>query len=279
MEIENSDLRQIQKVTLDLLGKFITICEKYELTYYITGGTLIGVKRHQGFIPWDDDIDIAMPRRDFDKFHKIITNNMPDDCSICNSQNEKNWNFAFSQFLDKEYVVEIKMAEKIRKSNIWIDIYPLDGLPNNIISRWIKVKYILFYRYFIQLGCISTQVDMNRNRVWYEKAILGFCKLINTEKYINTKKLVEKLNNILNKNAFDDAEFVGNMLGRYREKEVVPKEYFGIPQKSIFEGILVDIPEKSHLLLTQLYGDYMKLPADNERTNHNIKLIKKDNDN
>jgi len=266
--------KKVQDLTLALLREFMTLCEENNLRYYFTGGALIGVVRHQGFIPWDDDIDIGMPRKDYDRFLQLIEKNKPEGYGICNRFTDKDWHFAMSQFIDEESVIEINLAEQPRQAHIWLDIFPLDGLPDNRFLRWIRVKHILLYRYFVQIAHIRTQVDSHRKRPVVEKAVLGIMKVIPIGRLIDTDKTLDKLENLLRKSDFDVSAYVGNMLGRYREKEVVPAVYFGKPQKGTFEGIEVNIPAKTHELLTAMYGDYRKLPPENQRVAHNVKIIK-----
>lgn len=268
------DNKKVQDLTIYTLNTFIEFCEKHNLRYYFTGGALIGVLRHKGFIPWDDDIDVGMPRKDFDLFHKLINEHMPDGFGICNRYTDKNWHFAMSQFIDLESKIEINLAEKPRIAHIWVDVFPLDGLPDNDIKRWFKIKYILFHRYLVQIAHISTQVDSHRKRPTIERLVLTVCKLIPFGKLINTNKVLDHLEKVLRKDDFDSSEWCGNMLGRYREREVVKRKWFGIPKKGEFEGELINIPEKSDEILTSLYGDYMKLPPEDERIAHGVKIIK-----
>lgn len=110
-----TDERKVQELTLNTLNTFIKFCEDHELRYYFTGGALIGVMRHKGFIPWDDDIDIGMPRKDFDLFHDLLKKEMPDGFGICNRYTDTDWHFAMSQFIDLQSEIEINLAEKPRK--------------------------------------------------------------------------------------------------------------------------------------------------------------------
>lgn len=211
--------KKVQELTIELLKIFIKICEENNLRYYFTGGALIGVLRHQGFIPWDDDIDVGMPRKDYDRFLKLMEKKIPEGYGICNRYTDENWHFAMSQFIDKESEIVIHLAEEERRAHIWIDVFPLDGLPSGKIARWIRVKNILLHRYLVQIAFISTQVDAKRSRPWYEKMILKFFKVIPIGKMINTNRVLDHLEKILRKSDFDKAEYAGNMLGRYRERE------------------------------------------------------------
>lgn len=264
----------VQELLLFTLETFIDFCEKNHLRYYFIGGSLIGVLRHKGFVPWDDDIDVGMPRKDFDKFHSLLDKKMPEGFGICTRHTDPNWHFLFSQFQDLESEIEIHFTEEPRRAYIWIDIYPLDGLPSNKALRWLRVKNILFHRYMVQVANISTQVDAVRQRPLHERLVLAFCKATRIGKLINTDRTMDKLEKILRKTDFDTAEWGGSMLSHYRERAVVKKEWYGTPQKGSFEGIEVSIPENSDAILRSLYGDYMQLPPENERATHNVTILK-----
>ena len=274
LKLEENTNKKVQQLTLFTLNTFIDYCNKYNLRYYFTGGALIGVLRHKGFIPWDDDIDIGLPRKDFDRFHELIKNDMPEGFGICNRYTDPEWHFAMSQFVDLESEIEINLAEKPRIAHVWIDVFPLDGLPNNKLARWVRVNNILLKRYLVQIANIATQVDSHRNRPWYEKVILWTFKKIPVGRLLDSNKIIDSLEKTLRKSDFDNTDWCGNMLGRYRKKEVVKRAWFGKPIDGTFEGQKVCIPEHSHEILQALYGDYMQLPPEDERVAHGVKIIK-----
>lgn len=266
--------RKIQELTLGVLETFMKICQKYNLRYYLTGGSLIGVFRHGGFIPWDDDIDICMPREDFEKFHEYIKDDMPEGYGICNRYSNSEWHFGLSQFVDLETEVEIDLAEEKRKANIWIDIFPIDGVPNNPILRWLRIKNVLVHRYIVQIANISTQVDSHRNRPLLEKLFISIFKIIPIGKLVDSNKVIDHMEKVLKKSNFDNSIYAGNLLGRYREREVILQKYYGKPTEHVFEGISVMCPEDSDGFLSSIYGNYMKLPPEDKRVAHNVKIIK-----
>lgn len=269
-----NDNKKVQLLTIDLLNKFIEICHENNLRYYFTGGALIGVLRHKGFIPWDDDIDVGMPRKDYEKFLEIIKNSEFEGYGVCNRYTDKNWHFAMSQFIDLESEIQINLAEEPRLAHIWVDVFPLDGLPSNKILRWIHVKNVLMHRYLVQLAHINTQVDAKRKRPFIEKIVLTTFKIIPVGKLLNTNKILDHMEKVLKKYDFYTSEYAGNMLGRYREREVVLQKYFGEPKLALFENVEVNIPEMSHELQTALYGNYMQLPPVEQQVAHNVKIIK-----
>lgn len=268
------NVRAVQLVQLEILKQFISICEKYNLRWYMTGGALIGVLRHKGFIPWDDDIDVGMPRRDFEKFVSL-QKDYPIGYTLINHQNDKLWQFNFAQFVDNESEIVVHMNEQPRKCKIWIDVFPIDGLPANVFFRWLHIKRILYYRYLVQIPNIRTQVDTHKvGRPWYEKCLIYVLHVLPLGKLIDVDKMLLKMERLLKKYDFYNTLWAGNMLGKYREKEAMKKEWWGIPIKLPFETIMVNCPEDADKIEIKLYGDYMKWPAEKDRVSHDIEIIK-----
>ena len=271
MDDSNKLVQELTLQTLDVLTGFL---DSHGLRYYFTGGALIGVLRHKGFIPWDDDIDLGLPRKDYDRFQQLIRQEMPEGYGICNRFTDKTWHFAMSQFVDLESEIEIDLAEKTRRAHIWIDVFPLDGLPSGRVRRWIRVRNIMLHRYLVQIANISTQVDAHRKRPLKERIVLAFCKAVPVGRLIRSDRVLDHLEKVLRKDDFYTSAWCGNMLGRYREKEVVRQEWFGEPVKAPFEGRMVSIPQNSHAVQQTLYGDYMQLPPKEDRVAHNVKILR-----
>lgn len=270
----NPEIKIIQVIVLDLYKKFAEICEENNLIHYFTGGSLIGVKRHNGFIPWDDDIDIVMPRRDFDKFQKIASELASEEYGICNRWTDKNWHFAFAQFIDRKFEIEINITDEPRKTGVWIDIFPIDGVPNGKLKRKLFVYYILLQRYIIQSVYIKTQSDSIRKRPFYEKTIITILKRLPMEKIVDADQVVNRMEDTLRKYDMYQCEYSGNLLGKQREREIVPTRFWGTPQKERFEDEIVLTPQNGDGILRLLYGDYMKIPPKEDRETHRIRILK-----
>lgn len=272
--MEISNIRKVQLAQLQILKDFMAFCNKYHLRYFMAGGALIGVLRHKGFIPWDDDIDLSMPRKDFDKF-VALRREYPEGYSLTNHETDKNWQFNFCQFVDNKSEIIVHMNEKPRLCKIWIDVFPEDGLPNNPVRRWLHVKHILMYRYLIQIPNLRTQVDTHKvGRPWYEKIIIKLLHYLPLSHVINVDKLLKAMEQSLRKYDYDKSVYVGSMLGKYREKEVVPRSYWGDGIKLYFENLPVTCPVEYDKLLTQIYGNYMQMPPKDKRVSHDIEIIK-----
>lgn len=272
--MNQSKLTQTQSLTLGLLKHLVGICDREGILYYVGGGACIGVVRHGGFIPWDDDVDLALPREDYERLVVYIKTHPEDGYAICDRHTDSNWNFCMCQYVDMQSEIEIDLAAEKRKAHIWIDLFPMDGVPDNSIVRWLHVKRVLMIRYLIQIANIKTQVDVHRQRPLAEKIVLGACDALRIGKHIDSKKEMDKLDEVCKRYSFYRQRYGGDLLGRYREREVVPTAYFGEPKKALFEGFPVNIPERTDEYLTALYGDYMTLPPVEQRIAHNVRVLK-----
>lgn len=271
---ENEQLTKVQGMILDILDVFTELCGKWNLRYYMIGGSLLGTIRHRGFIPWDDDIDVGMPRKDFDRFHELMREHCPEGYALNTHHSDPDWHFTLSQFTDLKTEIEIGLTKEPRRAHVWIDIFPLDGLPSGRLPRRIRVSEIMMCRYLIQLANIDTMVDDKRNRPFVEKMVLRAGKVLGTSRLLNTDRLLIRLEALMRKTDFDGASWGGNMASRYREKEVLPVSWYGTPKRAHFEGRSVCVPARSRAMLKALYGDYMKLPPENQRETHYIRIIK-----
>ena len=269
-----SNVKKIQEIQLDILKTFIQICDKHQLRYYFIGGSLIGVLRHKGFIPWDDDIDLGMPRSDFDKFCSL-QQDFPEGFSLINHENDSSWNFNLVQFVDNESKIIVRMNELPREACVWIDVFPIDGAPRNKLLRWTHLKYVMLMRYLIQLANVRTQVRTNiEGRPWYEKIVLKAAHYVPFEKIVNVETILKKMSISLKKYDFDKMPFAGNLLGRRREHECVPKSWWGSPTLRPFEDLMVSCPAASEKYLSHIYGDFMQLPPLEKRESHDVEIVK-----
>lgn len=269
-----SNVRKVQLTQIEILKVFMNFCLENHLRWYMIGGSLIGVLRHKGFIPWDDDIDVGMPRVDYDKFVSLQSK-FPNGYTLTDHHNDKNWQFNFSQFVDNESEIIVHMNETPRKCKIWIDVFPIDGLPSNSIKRWFHVRRIMRCRYLVQIPNLRTQVDTHKvGRPWYEKVAIKLLHFLPIGAFINVDSVLAKMERILHLYDFDNSEWAGNMLGKQRENEAMKKEWWGAPIQLPFENINVNCPFDADKIEHQLYGDYMTMPNEKDRVSHDIEIIK-----
>jgi len=132
-----TDLEQIQLRTLELLGKFDRLCREHRLGYFIAGGTLLGAVRHGGFIPWDDDADLVMPREDYEKLRAVMRTSPPENTRFVSGEDEAANPHSHGRFCDgREDIVNLEMPQLELDRRLGIDIFALDGAPAGRIARW-----------------------------------------------------------------------------------------------------------------------------------------------
>lgn len=164
----NNKLRKLQLIDIEILRNVVAILDKNNLQYYMIAGTLLGAVRHHGFIPWDDDIDIAMPRKDYEQFLAKNSNELPNNLHVKNFRNDSNFKYYITRIVDDRYkVIELRNRNsKESITNISIDIFPIDGVPNNKIKRNIYYLHVLFYRALISLIQKDNIDRMRKRNFW-----------------------------------------------------------------------------------------------------------------
>ena len=124
------DLKQMQKIEFDILRTVHTLCQENHITYYLGYGTMLGAVRHQGFIPWDDDVDIVMPRDDYRRFLQLAPQYLPEHLKLCHLGNTAPYNYDFAKIQDKRTIlIEDTYSYLGIESGVYIDIFSLDGYP------------------------------------------------------------------------------------------------------------------------------------------------------
>ena len=172
-KLEQEKLDLIHKGILETVKEFVKICEENNFKYYMTGGTLIGAVRHQGFIPWDEDMDLFMPREDYEKFLNSYSNYLPSNLMVKHFSKDEIIQ-PWIKLENRNYEISRELLGNESKNNLFIDIFPLDVFPDNKIQR-IIYKMKLFYRMtivrFARLQLHNKNNDTKKNRNIIEKII------------------------------------------------------------------------------------------------------------
>lgn len=273
-EIDNSELRRLQMYELGLLKNFADICEKNDLRYYMIGGTMLGAIRHNGFIPWDDDVDIGMPREDYIRFLEIAETQLPDYIILLNYEKTPDYLRYFSRFVDTRVKIFNDSNSQTLVENAWIDIFPLDGTPKNKLVRYAWFAKLCFQRLQFHFSCFEELVNLNRPcRPKYQQAIIKFGETFKVGRRKNSKEILRKIERGLRKYPFYDADYVVNFFGAYVQKEIIPRKWFGKDQKYLFEDVMLSGAKEYDIYLRNFYGDYMVPPSDQHKDKHNISKI------
>ncbi len=269
------NLKELQMCELSILKEVVRICNENNLTYYMMGGTFLGAIRHKGFIPWDDDIDISLSRPQYEKLLKILKEQLPNNYIIDNFLiNEESLVYA-TRVEDSNIKVLDKAANVERIRNAWIDIFPLDGMPNNAILRKIHKYKLLYLKLKFEYATFSKSVIQNKkHRPIHERFLIFLGNHINFEKILDKNKCLKALDKALKKYNYDTSKYVVNFTGAYKFKEMFKKEIYDNYKLYDFENMKLNAPKNYNLVLKQMYGDYMKVPPEDERNKHFIEIVK-----
>lgn len=272
--MENTSLRKLQLTELEILKEVVRICKEENIKYYLMGGTFLGAVRHKGFIPWDDDIDISMSRKDYDKFFEIAPKKLKNQYIYKNFKKDNENTIYFSRVEDSSVKIEDTSAINTRTRSAWIDIFPLDGMPNNIIMRQLHKIRLLYRRLILQYSQFSIIVNQDLpNRPLHEKILIKIGNVLKVEKHLDTKKSMKKLDKALRKYDYDKSKYVVNFMGAYKFKEMFKKEIYNNTAEYDFENQKLIAPKEYHIVLSQMYGDYMKIPPEHQQNKHHSKVI------
>lgn len=244
-------LQQVKKCELDILIALTNYCEKHNLRYYLAYGTLLGAVRHGGFIPWDDDIDICMPREDYERFKQLMkTESVRNDLDFINIENGK-WNEPEGKIVN---VNTIGYKRGDFETGLWVDIFPLDFYDKDILKKNI------FWRRVHIAKCTEKFDFTVKGIIKLLLRVLFFWKSLNSiSKGIINRTLSIKPNG-----------YLSNMTWASDENDVMPIEWINGYSYVEFEGIKFKTYTDVDGYLKQIYGNYMKLPPIGQQKTHNV---------
>ena len=256
-------------IITDVLARFIAICKQNQLTYYCAGGTALGAVRHSGMIPWDDDIDVYMPRPDYDRFMSIASAMDMGDYELVTPYNKCDYPLYFAKLCNRHTTLQ-EEADTPCVYGLYIDIFPLDGAPDSeeearrLVRRFVKTRNKLeaisthstFWEY---IALLARPGEWGR---FVRKAIGFFFR----SQY--RRRLLRQMEEIATRHDYSSSAFVAVYSGAYGEREVFPRAWLEGTAQFRFQGLTVDLPADYDAYLHHYFGNYMQLPPEEKRVSH-----------
>lgn len=261
---------EIRQSLLDILIYFDEFCDQNNLTMYLCAGTLLGAVRHHGFIPWDDDIDVCMPRPDYDRLIELTKNNnfIKNKFEVVSFEN-KTSNYPYIKILDKTTHVEQEFIDEKNNSSLWIDVFPIDGVSKNNSVRKKNYSKISILRKIIILNSAKSGSGVTKVKRIIKNVLIPISKLIGTN-YPNMK-----INKLCHQYSFDTSILVGDKCAGTYNSEIMKKEDFLQSSIVTFENHDFKTMSCYKKYLTELYGsNYMELPPKSQRATHSLKAYR-----
>lgn len=279
---DNKTLKRLQSIELEMLHDFVDICEENHIEYFGIGGTAIGAIRHKGFIPWDDDIDLAFLRKDFEKFCQIIQERYSEQYYILSYETDKAYPLFTARMCKKGTVFQEYAMKNVECDfGIFLDLYAYDNVPDEdkkmkrqAWKAWLYSKLLIL--------CSVKKPNLVQLHGMKKKMVLFACKIayyfikiihLSTDKvYFRGKKCCVEYNKYETKRLayLTEAKPYGSMIKR--------KDLFPLKELE-FEDLKLKFPNNMHEMMTAYYGDYMQMPPVEERYNHcpyRLEFVKKE---
>ncbi len=272
-----NNLRKIQLVQLEILIEFDRVCKKYDIQYQLFAGTLLGAVRHKGFIPWDDDVDVCMLRSEYDRFLMVAPGALGSDFFLQTTDTDSEYFHQFARIRKNGTFFHQHKFERFDiHKGIFIDIFPLDTISENIVTRCIQLSLISSVRHFyIQSSTLKKRPPLHNENNVTTRCIKGMYRILfKLPGFLPLRKLLDTLYRSNNKK---NGRFVSHLTNGVQNRRW--KKYM-ITRRSMYESVLFEFeghmfpgPRDADTLLTQLYGNYHELPPEEQQFPNHLKAV------
>lgn len=249
-------MNRLQNELLNILESFIGVCREHNLTWFLVNGSALGAEKYGGFIPWDDDMDVAMPRKDYEIFCQKAKESLPSHLFLQNYKTQKNFPFFYSKLRNSNTTfIEEGVQHLDINHGIYIDIFPIDGYPNGKIQQ--KVLR-LQYKVCIWFQFCGFENDMN-----LKKRVLRFFGF-----HKRTAKTLARMEKTVRR--YQNTNWLCDY-GDRQGKGCFPREIYEQHKESTFEHLQVFIPASTHEYFGYKYGDWKaELPKEQQKSHHGV---------
>ncbi len=269
-------LRELQLCELEMVRDVVAICQRHGLQIYMMGGTFLGAVRHKGFIPWDDDVDLALTRPDYEAFLRIAPQELSSGYLLRHFATDSTMPYYPAQVIDPSFVLLDTSAMEEKERCAWVDIFPLDGLPKHPVAFFYQKYRLLYLRMMLKFSQFSQIVAVDlQHRPIHERALILVGKHLRLEKYLDTRKRMALIDRQLKRYSYETAACVVNFMGAYKFREMFPKKIYDSVAMYPFEDMQLPAPKDYDTVLRQMYGNYMMPPPTEEQNKHGTQTAEK----
>lgn len=269
--IEGEDSRRWNAIITDILRWYKAFCQQHHLRWIIAYGSAIGAARHKGLIPWDDDIDVVMPRPDYERFVALCKTEDLGPYEFISFETTPHYCLPFAKISDRRTTL-IESADYRYKAGLYIDIFVIDGAsPDPDERRRLIHAYTkAWHRFAMASSYYSWGTCLRLLREHHPDRLLHYWLLSLRRKH-NCKKYYERMESIARRYSYEDSDTLIGYPPIYGEREIMPKAWMEDLIELPFEDLTVPIPRDYAAFLNHFYGDYTQLPPESERNSHHLK--------
>lgn len=255
------DVDELKLIQLKMLKDIHSFCVEHDIKYSLAFGTLLGAVRHKGYIPWDDDIDIMMPREDYSRFIQTYKN---DIYEIADLSINSRYGLPFAKVIDSRTIMD-EFVEGGSEYGVYIDVFPVDNVPDNVSDRQLfyHKKSLLNVLFNLKTVKVSSSRSVIKNMILF----IGHIFL----SFIRKQYLANCMSNLATKYVGAKTAYVGIVApADSRIEEIIPSSFFEEYVQIPFENLCVMSIREFDKYLTAAYGDYMQLPPIEKRVSHHV---------
>ena len=259
---DEETLKHLQQVEMKLFKYFIEVCQENNLTYFMYAGSLLGAIRHEGFIPWDDDIDVIMFREDFEKLNKIFEKEIDEKYRFINVLNEETYHYTWGRLTLKNTLFKEWWGDQVDYTpNIFLDIFILDNIPKNKFKRFVH-RWTSFTLNQITMYSILKFKNESKLKEIIQQTMYYILKILP----ISTMTIKKKCVNSFSKYQYEDCDEVCDFPSEFLMPISFKTDWLP-PKKVKFEDMEVNVPNNYDKILRMDFNNYMKLPPEESRFN------------
>lgn len=264
MILNPEEYEEVKNIQLDILLEFDRICKANDIHYNLYFGTMLGAVRHQGFIPWDDDIDVAMTRENYNKFLSIDKNKIRKEYFIQSYETDHDFFRPFTRLRKNNTIYKQRHYKNLDiHHGVFIDIFPLDNVYKSKKKEYFRYQYLYFLRRLNIIKHFGIKKNSNKIKKIAQKII---------DKVLPNYEFNQYITNVMTKRNSKNTSYLNHLTN---EVNIDRFDVYLIKKADFLDSILIEfeghefpIPRNYNKYLTKLYGDYMKLPPKEEQVPH-----------